>query len=62
MLIALLKELRKRGKFLFPIIKRVFPSLVVNDIVAIQPMTMPTTPVFMLNWNSGSNGDTEGCK
>ncbi|MEM2174493.1 MAG: hypothetical protein QXI58_02570 [Candidatus Micrarchaeia archaeon] len=33
------------SRFLFPLVRRVWPGLVVNDIVAVQPMTMPVGAV-----------------
>jgi hypothetical protein len=33
-------------RFLFPILRRVFPNLIANEIVSVQPMTAPVGAVF----------------
>lgn len=33
-------------KFVFPIIRRAFPSIIASDIVSVQPMTSTISPVF----------------
>jgi hypothetical protein len=40
----------------FPIVKRVFPSLLVNDIVSVQPMSVPST-LFYLQYPSEHTND-----
>lgn len=39
----------------YPLIRRIFPALVANQIVSVQPMTMPTTLVFFLDLVYGTN-------
>lgn len=31
----------------FPIVRRVFPSLIAKDLVSVQPMSMPSGRIFM---------------
>lgn len=42
-------------KFIFPILRRVFPNLIANEIVSVQPMTAPVGAVFYLDYVYGSN-------
>lgn len=42
-------------KFIFPILRRVFPNLIANEIVSVQPMTAPTGAVFYLDYVYGSS-------
>ncbi len=37
-------------KYLFPILRRVFPNLISNDIVSVQPMTGPVGAVFFYEY------------
>jgi hypothetical protein len=48
--------------FGFPLIRRVFPNLIANDLVSVQPMTMPTAMVFYLDFAYGTTirGTTAG--
>lgn len=41
-------------KFIFPILRRVFPNLIANEIVSVQPMTAPVGAVFFLDYVYGS--------
>jgi hypothetical protein len=41
-------------KFIFPILRRVFPNLIANDIVSVQPMTAPVGAVFFFEYKYGS--------
>lgn len=41
--------------FAFPLIRRIFPSLVANQLVSIQPLTMPSGMIFYFNLKYGSN-------
>lgn len=41
--------------FAFPLIRRIFPGLIANELVAIQPMNMPTGKVFYLDFKYGTN-------
>ena len=42
-------------KFIFPILRRVFPNLIANEIVSVQPMTAPVGAVFFLDYVYGSS-------
>jgi len=47
-------------KFIFPILRRVFPNLIANEIVSVQPMTAPTAAVFYLDYVYGTTkGQTQ---
>ena len=37
----------------FPTMKRVWSSLIANDIVSVQPMTMPTGLIFYMDYKLG---------
>lgn len=41
-------------KFIFPVLRRVFPNLIANEIVSVQPMTAPIGAVFFLDYVYGS--------
>jgi len=46
-------------KFVFPVLSRVFPNLIVNEIVSVQPMTAPQGAVFYLDYVYGTTkGET----
>lgn len=49
-------------KFIFPVLRRVFPNLIANEIVSVQPMTAPIGAVFFLDYVYGNTkgGTTEG--
>jgi hypothetical protein len=49
-------------KFIFPILRRVFPNLIANEIVSVQPMTAPVGAVFFLDYVYGTSkgGTTAG--
>lgn len=49
-------------KFIFPILRRVFPNLIANEIVSVQPMTAPVGAVFYLDYVYGTNkgGTSQG--
>lgn len=49
-------------KFIFPVLRRVFPNLIANEIVSVQPMTAPVGAVFFLDYVYGSTkgATTEG--
>jgi len=49
-------------KFIFPILRRVFPNLIANEIVSVQPMTAPVGAVFYLDYVYGTTkgGTTAG--
>lgn len=42
--------------FAYPIIRRVFPNLIANDLVSVQPMTQPTGKIFYLDFNYAAAG------
>ena len=47
-------------KFIFPVLRRVFPNLIANEIVSVQPMTAPIGAVFFLDYIYGSSkGNTK---
>lgn len=37
----------------FPVVRRVFPSLVANDIVSVQPMSRPSGLLFYMDYMYG---------
>lgn len=41
-------------KFIFPVLRRVFPNLITNEIVSVQPMTAPVGAVFFLDYVYGT--------
>jgi hypothetical protein len=42
--------------FAYPIIRRVFPNLIANDLVSVQPMTQPTGKIFFFDINYAATG------
>ena len=42
-------------KFIFPVLRRVFPNLIANEIVSVQPMTAPVGAIFYLDLIYGTN-------
>lgn len=42
-------------KYLFPILRRVFPNLIANELVSVQPMNAPIGAVFYLDYVYGSS-------
>lgn len=47
-------------KYIFPILRRVFPNLIAHEIVSVQPMTAPNGAVFYLDYIYGTaKGSTE---
>ena len=44
-------------KYIFPILRRVFPNLIANQIVSVQPMTAPVGGIFTYEYKYG---DTKG--
>ncbi|QDP63353.1 MAG: putative major capsid protein [Prokaryotic dsDNA virus sp.] len=40
----------------FPIVRRVFGSLIANDLVSVQPMSLPSGLIFFLDFRFGSEG------
>lgn len=45
-------------KFIFPVLRRVFPNLIANEIVSVQPMTAPIGAVFFLDYIYGTTKGT----
>ena len=46
-------------KYIFPVLRRVFPNLIANEIVSVQPMTAPVGAVFFFEYKHGrSKGGT----
>lgn len=41
-------------KFIFPVLRRVFPNLIANEIVSVQPMTAPIGAIFYLDYEYGT--------
>lgn len=41
-------------KFIFPLLRRVFPNLIANDIVSVQPMTAPIGAIFFYDFIYGT--------
>jgi hypothetical protein len=47
----------------FPIVRRVFAGLIANDLVSVQPMSLPSGLIFFLDFTfSGDLGGTEGAQ
>lgn len=42
-------------KFIFPLIRRVYPNLIANNIVSVQPMTSPVGAIFFFRYRYGTN-------
>lgn len=46
-------------KYIFPVLRRVFPNLIANEVVSVQPMTAPVGAVFFFEYKHGrSKGST----
>lgn len=43
-------------KFAFPLVRRVFPELIANKVVGVQPMQGPVSQVFYLGMERAANG------
>jgi hypothetical protein len=39
----------------FPIVRRVFAGLIANDLVSVQPMSLPSGLIFFLDFTFGAN-------
>jgi len=50
----------------FPIVRRVFAGLIANDLVSVQPMSLPSGLIFFLDFvyssEIGSNGTADGAR
>ena len=44
----------------FPIVRRVFGGLIANDLVSIQPMSLPSGLLFYLDYTRGAGNTTLG--
>ena len=53
-------DIRGFSNIAFPIVRRVFGGLIANELVSIQPMSLPSGLLFYLDYTYGSNvgGDT----
>jgi len=40
----------------FPIVRRVFAGLIANDLVSVQPMSLPSGLIFFLDFTTSTNG------
>lgn len=40
----------KKTKPIFPTLKRIFVNLIANDLVSVQPMTMPSSLIFYTDY------------
>lgn len=45
-------------KFIFPIIRRVYPNLIANALVSVQPMTAPVGAIFFFRYRYGTTKGT----
>jgi len=43
----------------FPIVRRVFGSLIANELVSVQPMSLPSGLIFFLDFQVGSNKNSD---
>ena len=48
-------DIRGFSNIAFPIVRRVFGGLIANDLVSIQPMSLPSGLLFYLDYTYGSN-------
>jgi len=53
-------DLRGFTNIAFPIVRRVFGGLVANDLVSVQPMSLPSGLLFYLDYTYGTNVGGEG--
>lgn len=44
----------------FPIVRRVFGGLIANELVAVQPMSLPSGLIFFLDFNYSTAGNVSG--
>lgn len=54
-----IKPVHSFDKFIFPQIRRVFPTLLVNDLVSVQPMSMPSAQIFYMEFVTTSKSDDD---
>ena len=43
----------------FPIVRRVFGGLIANDLVSVQPMSLPSGLIFFLDFTFGSDNESQ---
>tara|TARA_R110000824_G_scaffold54689_6_gene151046 strand:- start:3574 stop:5112 length:1539 start_codon:yes stop_codon:yes gene_type:complete len=46
-------------KFAFPLVRRVFPELIANKVVGVQPMQGPVSQIFYLGFDRQAGGNTQ---
>ena len=49
-------------KFAFPLVRRVFPELIANKVVGVQPMQGPVSQVFYLGFDRATGPDGQGAQ
>ena len=52
-------QIRGFSNIAFPIVRKVFGGLVANELVSIQPMSLPSGLLFYLDYTYGSNRSEE---
>jgi len=53
-------DIRGFSNIAFPIVRRVFGSLIANELVSIQPMSLPSGLLFYLDYTYGTSVGSEG--
>lgn len=43
------------GRMSIPLVRRIYPSLIANKIMSVQPLTGPTSLIYYLNFRHSSN-------
>lgn len=46
-------------KFIFPQVRRVYPTLLINELVSVQPVNMPSGTVFYMDFVTTSKSDDD---
>ena len=41
------------SKIVFPMIKQIFPQMIANEIVSVQPMILPSNDIFHMDYAYG---------
>jgi hypothetical protein len=49
-------------KFAFPLVRRVYPQLLANNLVGVQPMQGPVSQIFYLGHDRNYGGDQDGAR
>lgn len=52
-------EIAQFGRISIPLVRRIYPSLIADKIVSVQPLTGPTGLVYYLNHKYSKNKGTE---